>query len=220
MSMVINRVRRDKRGIKTGSFVHICNRGNHRDLIVYDDTDKYFMQETIFKLFTAYKQELITYCIMDNHYHLQVRVSDPLSFSKLKQSFAIRCAKRFNKKYSNVGHLFQDRYKSVLLEDDFALLYVNRYIHNNPKDLSGIESFTDIMGYQFSGLPDFLGKRNGFINPTGLGYIMKYFSSTQDYIDFLSSDDIIQHLNFILSKSLKEEMNLRLEASLNSLVPV
>ncbi len=115
---------------KTGCY-HIMLRGNERRNIFLDDDDRQRFLETL--LNKKYQTELAVYayCLMDNHIHLVL--SDPKNeISMIMKGIATSYAMFFNIKYSRVGHVFQDRFKSEAIEDERYLMAVIRYVHNNP----------------------------------------------------------------------------------------
>jgi len=106
-------------------------RGNERKNIFNDDDDKARFIETLFNK----KQEggflLPAFCLMDNHVHLIIkeRMED---LAQSVKRIAVSYVYYFNKKYRRVGHLFQDRFKSEVIESERYLLSLARYIHQNP----------------------------------------------------------------------------------------
>lgn len=77
------------------------------------------------------KYEIISYCLMDNHIHILIKAEEkPLGqfIGRMNSKYA----KYYNKKYNYIGHLFQDRYFSELIESYAQMLETSRYIHLNP----------------------------------------------------------------------------------------
>ena len=114
-----------------GALYHVIARGNNRENVFGDASDK----ELYLQLLQHYKQkfpyQLWAYVLMDNHIHLLIRVSDdPLA--KIMQGVQLTYTQYFNKKYQRVGHAFQQRYKAKLCRQDRYLLTLLRYIHYNP----------------------------------------------------------------------------------------
>lgn len=110
---------------------HVMLRGNERRNIFLDDEDRERFIDTL-----RYKQEEKTfsyfaYCLMSNHVHLIVDEGEEV-ISKIMQRINGSYAYYFNKKYQRSGHLFQDRFKSEVIEKDRYLLAAIRYVHNNP----------------------------------------------------------------------------------------
>lgn len=114
-----------------GAFYHVIARGNRRQRI--------FEQEADFKIYLSYLSEyknkysffLYAYALMRNHVHLLVEVQE-VSLSKIMQVLQFRYTRYFNRRYGQVGHLFQGRYKAILCDRDAYLLELVRYIHLNP----------------------------------------------------------------------------------------
>jgi REP element-mobilizing transposase RayT len=75
---------------------------------------------------------LYAYCLMPNHIHLLMEQKGYLPLSRTLQRLQTAYAKYFNKKYKKIGHLFQGRYKGILVDKDSYLLELVRYIHLNP----------------------------------------------------------------------------------------
>lgn len=112
---------------------HITSRGNRRNDIFRDNED-YQVYVTILKEaieFLDNQYEIICYCLMTNHVHLQVQTKEK-HIKYLMMRVNRFYAKYFNNKYNYVGHLFQARYGSELIEEDIYVLEVSRYIHLNP----------------------------------------------------------------------------------------
>ena len=114
-----------------GAFYHVIQRGNNREHIFRKEIDK---QSYLSKLVDLKKQlgfKLFGYVLMDNHYHLLLQTfKDPLH--KIIFSQNMFYSRYFNNKYQRSGHLYGDRYKASLIQDERYLFAVLRYIHWNP----------------------------------------------------------------------------------------
>lgn len=111
---------------------HIICRGNNREPIFEEkeDFDKYL------EIFRRYKDQygfrLYHWVLMSNHVHLLVETKENSSLSKLMQGINLAYTIWFNRKKGKVGHLWQDRYRSAVVERDNYLLECGRYIERNP----------------------------------------------------------------------------------------
>ncbi|MCH5138910.1 transposase [Clostridiaceae bacterium UIB06] len=135
---------------------HITSRGNRRNDI-YRDNEDYQVYITILKEAIEYldnQYEIISYCLMTNHVHLQVKTKDK-HIKYLMMRVNRFYAKYFNNKYQYVGHLFQARYGSELVEEDSYVLETSRYIHLNPVRAKMVEK-PDI--YEWSSYSMYIGK--------------------------------------------------------------
>jgi len=122
---------RQSRAHSISKVYHIMMRGNEKKNIFLDNEDRDKFLNILFdkKLTSEYK--LYAYCFMSNHVHLLMKESKEeiaLCMKRINISYALY----FNKKYSRIGHLFQDRFKSECVDNIQYLLSVIRYIHNNP----------------------------------------------------------------------------------------
>jgi len=114
-----------------GAVYHIMCRGNHRHDIFRDEEDRLFYISTLREVKKLMPYILHSYCLMTNHVHLQIETGD-INISEIMKRINMLYAIYFNKKYRFVGHLFQDRYRSELIEKTPYLLEISRYIHLNP----------------------------------------------------------------------------------------
>lgn len=110
---------------------HVMLRGNEKKKIFIDAQDKSVFTNILYNKKKDNDFCLYAYCIMDNHVHLVIKELET-SISRIMKRIGTSYAIYFNKKYNRVGHVFQDRYKSEVIEDDRYLLSVIRYVHNNP----------------------------------------------------------------------------------------
>jgi REP element-mobilizing transposase RayT len=75
--------------------------------------------------------DIFAYVLMDNHYHLLIR-TQRANLSKAMQWLGVTYTRRFNNKHSRIGHLFQGRFKSIIVQNDIYLMQLSCYIHRNP----------------------------------------------------------------------------------------
>jgi putative transposase len=139
-----------------GARYHIINRGNYRkDLFRTHQTDKTFT-EVMFEACERHQWSLHAYVLMSNHYHLCVEtpnanLSDGMHW--LQSTFA----NKFSRFSGERGHVFQGRYKSLIIEGDFGLLNVVDYIHLNPVR-AGILPVSQLKEYLNSSFPKYFSK--------------------------------------------------------------
>lgn len=114
-----------------GAFYHVMLRGNGKQIIFHDKNDISRFEEILSQGLEKHNLRLYAYCWMKNHVHMAIQVSD-IPLSKMMQSLSQRYTGWFNHRYDRVGHLFQGRYKAILLDREGYLLEIIRYIHLNP----------------------------------------------------------------------------------------
>ena len=114
-----------------GGVYHVMLRGNGGKKIFFDDEDREHFYWLIHEGIKRYDHQIHGFCLMDNHLHMAIQVGEtPLS--KIMQNLSFRYTRWINKKKKRIGHLFQGRYKALLVEQDSYLLELVRYIHLNP----------------------------------------------------------------------------------------
>ena len=112
---------------KSGVY-HIMLRGINRQNIFEDDEDREKFIQTV-NICISKDIKIYAYCLMNNHVHIMIK-DDHLDITMRKL-----CANYvywYNKKYQRCGHLYQDRFKSEVVENDSYFITVLRYIHQNP----------------------------------------------------------------------------------------
>lgn len=132
---------------------HIISRGMDEAMLFIDTEDKEEYIEILKNASIEYYFEVIAYCLMDTHLHLLIhpRGADISRFmGKINHSYA----RYYNKKYSRRGHVFMERFKNIVIENDNQFIRTSTYIHCNPKDLRGCKSIYD---YPFSSLHEYMG---------------------------------------------------------------
>jgi REP element-mobilizing transposase RayT len=121
------------------STYHVIQRGNERKHIFLNDYDKTRFLQTLAKTRDKYNFLIYAYCLMDNHVHM-LMYDNGNDVSKIVKSLNISYANYFNRVYLRTGHLFQDRFKSEIVENDNYLLEASKYIHNNPVKAGMVET--------------------------------------------------------------------------------
>jgi putative transposase len=116
---------------KPGKFYHVIARGNDRARIFFSPTDMCRMRDLLVEGVERYSHVVHAYCFMPNHIHLLIEVhEEPLS--KIMHNLTFRYTQYINRKLGRVGHLFQGRYKALILDAKIYYLRLIRYIHLNP----------------------------------------------------------------------------------------
>lgn len=114
-----------------GACYHVILRGNGGNALFFDKKDRsrffFLLQEGI----ERYKHRIHAYCLMTNHVHLVIQVGE-VPLSRIIQNISFRYTRYMNRRKKQVGHLFQGRYKALLIDADSYLLELVRYVHNNP----------------------------------------------------------------------------------------
>ena len=114
-----------------GASYHVINRGNARENIYYGDKDRDRFLQYLALASERFSIIIKSYCLMTNHYHLLIETPEP-NLSAAIQWINVSYATYLNKKRRRSGHLFQGRFKSILVQADEYLPHVSRYIHLNP----------------------------------------------------------------------------------------
>lgn len=114
-----------------GAVYHITSRGNERKAVFRSDQDRINFLNTLQHVNKRYNWICHAYCLMDNHYHLLIETPDANLALGMRQLNGVY-TQLFNKQHNRAGHLFQGRYKSILIQKDSHLLEVCRYVVLNP----------------------------------------------------------------------------------------
>ena len=114
-----------------GALYHVTARGNHQEDIYEDDDDRLAFLSVFEDVCQRYNWVCHAYCLMSNHYHLLIETPDANLSKGMRQLNGVY-TQSFNRNHKRVGHLFQGRYKAILVEKDNYLLELSRYIVLNP----------------------------------------------------------------------------------------
>lgn len=148
-----------------GALYHITSRGNERRNIFKNDYDREFFIQTLKDSLNIYNVILYSYVLMPNHFHFLLET--PLAnLSEFMRQFNITYTSYYNRRYNRVGHLYQGRYKSILVQKESYLNILSRYIHLNPvrvekmQDTSISEKEKYLRQFKWSSLKGYLNKDN------------------------------------------------------------
>jgi putative transposase len=122
---------RPLRLVIAGGLYHVISRGNARQDVYLDDHDRTGFLGTVARVVDRFRWLCHAYCLMGNHYHLLIETPKPNLPLGMRQLNGVY-AQRFNRRHTRCGHLFQARYRSILVEKDPHMLAVARYIILNP----------------------------------------------------------------------------------------
>jgi putative transposase len=114
-----------------GEHYHITARGNRGELIFRDDRDKDKFLEILSRVIDKFSWSSLAYCLMSNHFHLVVQISEPNLSEGMRQLNGVY-AQYFNRAHDTAGHMFQGRFKSIIVADDSHLVEAIRYVALNP----------------------------------------------------------------------------------------
>lgn len=191
---------RDYKNFSTGSIFHIYNRGNNKDNIFYDEADykaflfrlglalgfeqneleKYPLTHIPYSRIRLVAEKklfkLHSFCLMPNHFHLLIEQCGDIPISTLMLKVCTSFAKYINKKYGRVGHIFQDQFKSVLIESNEQLMWVTSYIHMNSVDAKIVNNPKE---YTWSSYIDIIEERDNLI--LYKDFILEIFESIENF---------------------------------------
>lgn len=126
----------------SGAFYHVTSRGNAREAIYLNDTDRKHFLELLANTCRRNQWLCHAYCLMGNHYHLLIETQQP-TLSKGMKYLNGSYTQGFNRAHKRVGHVFQGRFKAILVEQDSYLTELSRYIALNPVRAGMVRSAKD-----------------------------------------------------------------------------
>jgi putative transposase len=119
-----------------GAIYHLTSRGNAREKVFHSDADRELFLKTLSRVVNRYGWICHAYCLMANHYHLLIETPKANLSIGMRQLNGIY-TQSFNRRHNRVGHLFQGRFKAILVERESHLLELCRYIVLNPLRVKG-----------------------------------------------------------------------------------
>ena len=126
--------------------------------------------------------DIISYCLMPNHFHLLIKQNFDNGISKFVSNFQNSYTRYFNCKHNRIGSLFLDQFKAVRIETEEQLLHISRYIHLNPYTSYIVKSIDELIVYSWSSLKQYLGLEVGICETKD---ILSYFKKPDYYKKFI-----------------------------------
>jgi len=114
-----------------GAVYHVTARGNARSDIYLSDSDRELFLDALAYVVDRFGWVCHAYCLMDNHYHLMIETPQANLSRGMGQLNGIY-TQRFNRKHDRVGHVYQGRFKSIVVDKESYLLELSRYVVLNP----------------------------------------------------------------------------------------
>lgn len=182
--------RKARKQSKTG-YYHLMVRGNNREKVFLRAIEKQYFLKLVQHQVDNGKILIVAYCLMDNHAHFLIH-SDLLEMSEAFKWINIKFAGMYNNKYKRVGHVFQDRYRSEVINIEGHIIRVMRYIHNNPVKARIVAKPSD---YQWSSYKSYVDKKDNLVSSNEKQMIMDLFSgSMEQFVEFHSEEETHEFL--------------------------
>jgi len=147
-----------------GVLQHVMARGIERRKIFMDDKDRASFLERLALILEDTQTQCYAWALIPNHFHILLRTG-PTPLSTVMRRLMTGYAVAFNIRHRRSGHLFQNRYKSVVCEEDTYLLELTRYIHLNPLRAKLVEDLKSLDQYSWSGHSVLMGKQKNPLIP-------------------------------------------------------
>jgi len=161
-----------------GVLHHVIIMGIERRKIFRDDKDRDNFIERLETLLPETHTSCYAWALLSNHAHFLFRTGDK-SLSTLMRRLLTGYVVTFNRRYNRHGQLFQNRYKSIICQEDTYLKELVRYIHLNPLRAKIISSISDLNRYPYCGHGVLLGKAD--ITWQDTKYVLSYFGKTKKH---------------------------------------
>ncbi len=138
-----------------GALYHLTSRGNGREAIYLSDDDREQWLNVFGEVCRRFNWICHAYCLMGNHYHLLVETPEGNLSQGMRQLNGVY-TQRFNRLHGRVGHVFQGRYKAILVDKDSYLLELARYVVLNPARAGMVRSAKDWPWSSYRGTAGFV----------------------------------------------------------------
>jgi REP element-mobilizing transposase RayT len=157
-----------------GAFHHIICRGIERRKIFYDDADRDNFLERLGEILIDSSTPCYGWALIPNHFHLLLRTGR-VPISILMRRLLTGYAVSFNRRHRRYGHLFQNRFKSILCQEDRYLKELVGYVHLNPLRARIVTEFKELSKYPYCGHSAILGKQ--IRDFQDVDYVLRLFGS-------------------------------------------
>lgn len=183
---------------------HIMMRGINRQDIFLDDEDHRHFLKSVKRIKESGSCAIYGYCLMGNHIHLLLQEKEELSV--VMKRIGTSYAWWYNRKYDRVGHVFQNRFQSEVVETEAYLLGVLRYIHNNPVKAKLAATPEE---YKWSSCQVYYG-REDFFDLVNTSFILDTLNNDREtaikqFVDFMQKENKDQFMDFVVKQRKSDE---------------
>jgi len=155
-----------------GALHHIICRGIERGDIFKDDIDRNNFLDRLGSILSETKTPCFAWALIPNHFHLLLRSAN-VPIATIMRRLLTGYAVSFNRRHSRHGHLFQNRYKSILCQEDLYLIELVRYIHLNPLRARLVSNLAELNRYAYGGHSTLMGSmKNSWQD---VDYVLSFF---------------------------------------------
>ena len=178
---------------------YITSQGDNDQEIFRERGDYIMYLELLKKSKEQYKFKLFAFCLLPNHLHLLLEVPEEATISQIMHSLNSNYTKYFNPKYEIKGHLFQERYKMILVEKEPRLLSLAGYIHLQPKMLVPAQDF---VAYPYSSFKAYSGEVGALLDIAGEVSEANAYLKGKPYPQYIKefTDTDIENLRKVLNR--------------------
>ncbi|MBU4376551.1 MAG: transposase [Candidatus Omnitrophica bacterium] len=179
---------RTKRILYDGAIYHIVNRGHNKQVLFKNHEDYIRFKSMVSIYLERYAFKIFNYCLMINHFHFLMQIGKAADLPLIMKGVSQTYANYYKRKYGTIGYLFQNRYKSILIEKDAHLLVCARYIERNPLRASLVSELSE---YPWSSYHYYAtGKKDDIITPNILydNFGNSSEEKRRNYIEYISEE--------------------------------
>jgi REP element-mobilizing transposase RayT len=159
-----------------GTVHHVIIRGIEKRIIVDDDEDRQELVQRMGRLAENMQTALYAWSVMNNHAHILLR-SGPEGLSRYMRRLLTGYAGYYNRRHGRYGHLFQNRYKSIVCDEDVYLKELVRYIHLNPLRARLVRDMDGLDGYRWCGHGTVMGTMH--MAAQDRDFVLSYFGKKE-----------------------------------------
>ena len=127
---------------------------------------------------------LLSYCLMPNHYHLLLEQKSDNGISKFMGNFQNSISRYINTVSNRKGYVFQGQFKAVIIETNEQLIHVSRYIHLNPYSSFFVKNIEDLKQFKWSSLNEYISRQKILCD---IDLILSNFKDGNDYWEFVEN---------------------------------
>ena len=160
---------------------HVFVRGINNELIFSQSREKNYFKRIIRKHLNKYSVEIYAYCIMSNHAHLMIKSNEISELSMFMSKILAEYASYYNYKHKRNGHVFQDRFKSQIVEESRYFWTCIKYIHMNPVKAKMVSS---VLQYKDSSIHEYKSGRGYIIHQNAIEKYLAKYDTWKNFLEY------------------------------------